>query len=87
MTKIAQTVKTAISLPREDFQLVEQIRRESGKTRSQVFLEAFRLWVRQRKTEQLERQYSEAYARMPEQVCDNDPLYKAGLESWEKDSW
>jgi len=85
--KITQTVKTAISFPREDFRLVEQIRKESGKTRSQLLLEAFRLWVRQRKTEQLESQYSAAYARIPEQVCDNDPLYKTGLESWDRDAW
>jgi hypothetical protein len=84
---MTNTVKTAISLPRGDFELVEQIRRESGKTRSQVLLEAFRLWVRHRKIETLEKRYAKTYERMPEHVCDNDPLYKTGLESWDKDVW
>jgi hypothetical protein len=84
---MTRTVKTAIALPREDFQLVETIRKETGKSRSQIFVEAFRSWVAARQKKQLDDKYAEGYRRIPEDLTEIDALARASSSVWGKDEW
>src|ERR1019366_2277842 len=80
---LTKTVKTAISMPREDFSLVEAVRKRLHRTRSEILLEAFRAWVKQGKVEELERNYAEGYASHPEKLADIEAFMAAGLAAWE----
>lgn len=80
-------IKTAISLPQEDFQLVETLRKQTHKSRSQILLEAFHAWLEGHRQEALETRYEEAYRKHPEKLGDIEALVKAGTPAWGKERW
>lgn len=79
-----QAVKTAISLPKEDFQYLEEIRKRTHQSRSKILLEALHTWLRLREQEALEQRYVAGYERHPEVVGDLEAFYKVGLASFSK---
>ena len=40
-----KVIKTAIAIPKSDYQKIEKLRHELGKSRSQLLVEAFREWL------------------------------------------
>ncbi|MBI5473262.1 MAG: ribbon-helix-helix protein, CopG family [Ignavibacteriae bacterium] len=84
---MANTVKTAIAIPREDYELVEAIRKETGKSRSQILVEAFQEWVSRRRKEKLESHYEAAYRKHPERLDELKTTLKASAAVWGKDTW
>ncbi len=83
---MSSVIKTAIALPKDDFRLIETIRKETGKSRSQILVEAFHAWLAERKTRQLENQYVEGYRKHPEDVKDL-AWTVADDAVWGKESW
>ena len=84
---MAKTVKTAITIPREEFKILEAIRKETGKSRSQIIVEALRAWLTSRKIEEMERSYEEAYRKKPECLADLEALMKAGASAMGNEKW
>ena len=82
-----KVIKTAIAIPRMDYQIIERLRAQTGKSRSQLLIEAFRSWLNHRGKLDMERRYAEGYRRHPEKLSEITPLIKAGLAAWEKESW
>jgi lauroyl/myristoyl acyltransferase len=82
-----KVIKTAIAIPRIDYQQIETLRLQMGKTRSQLLLEAFRHWMHHRDRLQAERRYVEGYRRHPETSAENAALLNAGQTLWNKESW
>ena len=82
-----KTIKTAISMPSDVFQLVESIRKETGKSRSEILVEAFHAWIAARKKEVLEKRYENAYRNKPEKLTGMDSLLKASAPAWGKERW
>ncbi len=78
---MAKTMKTAISIPKSDYELLEKLRKETGKSRSQILVEAFHETVKRREQQEIDRQYEEAYRRMPE---TKEELKELGV--WAKES-
>lgn len=64
MPKVA--TKVAVSLPRELYKAVEQVRRKSRKSRSAVMQDALRHWLNQQEQAVLIREYEAGYRRKPE---------------------
>ena len=60
------TNKVAISLPCEIFDAIEQERKESGESRSELFRRAIEMLLRRRQEEEKVRQYIRGYELMPE---------------------
>ncbi len=60
------TNKVAISLPCETFKAIEQERKESGESRSELFRRAIEMLLRRRQEEAKIRQYARGYELMPE---------------------
>jgi len=60
------TNKVAISLPDEIFNAIEQERKESGESRSELFRRAIEMLLRRRQEEEHIKQYIRGYKRMPE---------------------
>lgn len=62
----AQTVKVAISLPKEEFRALEKRRRQLKQSRSAVIAKAIRHWLKaQQEAEDVQR-YVEGYQKYPE---------------------
>ena len=83
----ANTVKIAISLPKDVARDVEGLRHKLGLARSQAILEAVSLWLKKKQEEQLIKKYIEGYKRIPEDRAEIEPLFRAGLSSFSKDEW
>jgi hypothetical protein len=85
---MSRAIKTAISLPWEEFRMIESLRRETHQSRSKILLEAIHTWLKVRKVEELERRYVKGYQKHPERVSDVEGFYRAGLVSFdERESW
>ena len=81
------TIKTAIAIPKQDFIIVERLRKKLHKTRSQILVEAFRSWAEKRRMNEIDEQYAEAYRKQPEDAQEIEAFQKASLGAWPKEEW
>ena len=84
----ARTVKVAISLPKEEFDAVERLRRELGLSRSALIARALRAWLKERSETQQVRRYLEGYRRNPEsekEIAEAASLALHTLETQERE--
>jgi len=83
-------VKIAISLPKEDFRLIEALSKKLGITRSALIDRAIHYWLSKRKEEAMIRQYIEGYRRYPEtskELKELAAMEKAQAETMEEEDW
>lgn len=80
-------VKTAISLPKQDFDQLELVRKRTHISRSKIMQEALRTWLRLQQQAALEQRYVEGYERRPDRVADVEAFYRAGLASLSEEPW
>ncbi len=84
------SVKIAISLPREEADYVERLRRLQKTSRSAVIRDAIREKVlTEKKAEDIKR-YIEGYQRMPEteeEIAELQAMQQSALESLPKEDW
>lgn len=74
--------KVSFSLPKEDFEQMEKVRKRMGLGRSTIIDMAIRFWLNQLKEKELIRQYIEGYKKFPEKTPNLNALEKAGLETF-----
>lgn len=80
-------MKTAISLPDPLFEAAEQLARQLGKSRSQLYAEALREYLERRRDEDITRRLNEIYDAEPE-LAKLDPVLDAlQLEVLRKEKW
>ena len=80
-------MKAAISLPDPPFQAAEQLARQLGKSRSQLYAEALREYLERRRDEDITRRLNEIYDAEPE-LAQLDPVLDAlQLEVLRKEKW
>jgi metal-responsive CopG/Arc/MetJ family transcriptional regulator len=80
-------MKTAISLPDSLFEAAEQLARELGKSRSQLYAEALREYLEKRRDEDITRRLNEIYDAEPE-LAELDPVLDAlQLEVLRREKW
>jgi predicted DNA-binding protein len=80
-------MKTAISLPDPLFEAAEQLARQLGKSRSQLYAEALREYLERRRDEDITRRLNEIYDADPE-LAELDPVLAAlQYRSLPKEEW
>ena len=80
-------MKTAISLPDPLFEAAEQLARQLGKSRSQLYADALREYLERRRDEDITRRLNEIYDAEPE-LAELDPVLDAlQLEVLRKEKW
>jgi hypothetical protein len=84
---MSRVIKTAIAIPKQDYQKIEMLRVQQGKTRSQLLMEAFHEWLRRQEELDQERRYQEGYRRAPENLTELKGYLRAGAAAWQKESW
>lgn len=80
------TFKVAISLPKEDYQKVEKIRKELGVGRSTVIDKAIRFWLRHREQEDLIKRYQDGYRKKLEHVRETEAMEKMAAEAFREEN-
>jgi metal-responsive CopG/Arc/MetJ family transcriptional regulator len=79
------TVKTGISLPRDEFVMLERLRVKRGLSRSELFRQALLYWVKAIQEGKQVRQYVEGYKRHPERVSEIKAMEIAASEAFEEE--
>lgn len=84
---MSHAVKTAISLPKEDFDRLESIRKRTHASRSRIVLQALQTLWKLTEREALEQRYLAGYQQHPEAAGELEVFYKTGLASFTKERW
>ncbi len=82
-----KVVKFAVSIPKEDFQKLEELREQKKLTRSKAVLQAVKLWEESKTMEKLIRKYEEGYKKIPETMDESIAWEKASLTALTKEEW
>jgi len=80
-----KTSKIAISLPKEDFDKIEKLRKKRGLERSALVDKAIRFWLAHLEQEELVRRYEEGYRKKPESIPEIKAIEKATAEAFEEE--
>ena len=73
----SQTIKIAISLPKDKFKIIESLRHKRSISRSALIYEAIQHWLECKKEKELIRRYEEGYIENPELSVHITSLEKA----------
>jgi metal-responsive CopG/Arc/MetJ family transcriptional regulator len=87
---MAKTMKTAITIPKEDYKIIESLRRKLKKSRSEIISGAVHAWLKEQHTKILERQYEEGYRKhpeTPEEIAQIEAMASIIGEVWEPEDW
>jgi metal-responsive CopG/Arc/MetJ family transcriptional regulator len=79
------TLKVAISLPKEDFYKLEQIRKKLGFGRSRIIDKAIRFWLGYREQEESIKRYREGYKKKPESIQEIEAMEQASAEAFREE--
>ncbi len=82
-----RTTKVAISLPKDDFKRIEEIRNELGVQRSAVIDMAIRFWLKSIEEEKMIRQYEEGYKKKPEPLKEIRAMEEVSAEAFQEEGW
>jgi metal-responsive CopG/Arc/MetJ family transcriptional regulator len=80
------TLKIAISLPKEDFYKLEQIRKKLNFGRSAIIDKAIRFWLDYREREELIKRYQEGYRKKPESIQEIEAFKQASAEAFKEEN-
>lgn len=80
------TLKIAISLPKEDFYKIEKIRRKLGFGRSALIDKAVRFWLGRLEQEELIERYQQGYRDKPESIQEIKAIEKASAEAFKEEN-
>ncbi len=82
-----KTTKVAISLPKDDFERIEKIRKEMGLQRSTIIDMAIRFWLESIEKEKMIRQYEEGYRKRPESLDEVKAMEQASADAFREEGW
>ena len=80
----SQTVKIAISLPKDKFKILETLRHKRNISRSALIYETIQHWLNCKKEKELIRSYEEGYRLQPESLTHIANLEQIELEAIER---
>lgn len=79
------TLKIAISLPKEDFYKIEKIRKKLGFGRSNIIDKAIRFWLGRMEQAELVESYQLGYKKKPENIQEIKAMEKASAEAFKEE--
>jgi len=82
-----KTSKIAISLPKEDFQKIEHIRKSLGLQRSTIIDKAIKFWLKSIEKEEMIRKYEEGYRKNPESIEEIKAQELASAQAFSEEEW
>ncbi len=82
-----KSAKFAVSIPWEEFQELEAVRRKAGLSRSGFLLATFRAWKEAREGERLARAYEKGYRQKPEDLAFADAIARTAADALPDEDW
>lgn len=82
-----RTTKIAISLPKDDFTRIEEIRKKLGLQRSAVIDIAVKFWLKSIEDQELIKQYEQGYKKKSEDIAELKAMEQASAEAFEEEGW
>ena len=84
-----KTLKVAISLPKKDFQRIEQVRKRLKLHRSAAIDQAIQFWLKNLEEQEKIRQYELGYLKHPESLKEITAMEKTAAAAWadEDEGW
>ncbi|MBM3293473.1 MAG: hypothetical protein FJY82_02995 [Candidatus Aminicenantes bacterium] len=82
-----KSAKFAVSLPWEEFQELEAVRRKEGRSRSGFLLAMFRAWKEAREKERLVRAYENGYRQKPENAALAEAMAETAADALPDEDW
>jgi len=80
------SLKIAISIPKEDFEKIEALRHKMKIGRSALVDKAIRFWLDSIEREKLIREYEEGYRNRPESIGEVKAMEKAAAEAFQEEA-
>lgn len=80
------TIKTALSLPKEQFMRLEKIRKQKGLSRSALIQRLIAAYLKQADEQNLVKEYVAGYGCSPEDIAESEALAKAAAEAFEEEN-
>jgi len=77
-----RTTKIAISLPKDDFKRIEEIRKELGSQRSAVVDMAIQFWLKSLDAAKEVERYEDGYRKKPESLEEIKAMEKVSAEAF-----
>jgi hypothetical protein len=84
---MAKSVKFAVSIPGNEFEELETLRKKKRLTRSGFIRETLRLWKEETEKRRLVNIYEEGYRKVPENLTDMEAWERASLSSLTSEEW
>ena len=81
------SVKICITIPKYEFDIIEQERKKKMIKRSQFIQNIFDSFFKNRQKQSLINKYIEAYKKHSESIKESDNRTGIGLESFSKEEW
>jgi len=84
---MAKSVKFAVSIPGNEFEELETLRKKKRLTRSEFIRETLKLWKEETEKRRLVRIYEEGYRNVPENLRDVEAWERASLSALTSEEW
>jgi len=82
-----KSIKFAVSIPDDEFEELEALRKKKGLTRSEFIRVAVRLWKEKREKEKLVKLYIAGYKKIPENLTNIKAFEKASFSALSDEEW
>lgn len=82
-----KTTKIAVSLPKEDFKRIEEVRKKLGLQRSAVIDMAVRFWLKSMEEKEMIKKYEQGYENRPESIEELKAMEQGAAEAFEEEGW
>lgn len=79
------TIKTALSLPKEQFIRLEKIRKQKGLSRSALIQKLLAAYLKQVEEQNMVKEYVAGYGRSPEDIAESEAMAKAAAEAFQEE--
>lgn len=79
--------KIAISLPKDDFERIEEIRKKLGIQRSRVIDMAIKFWLKKIEEEEMIKRYEKGYREKPESIAELKAMEQTAAEAFKEEGW
>jgi metal-responsive CopG/Arc/MetJ family transcriptional regulator len=80
-------MKIAISLPKEDFLLLEKLKTKLKKSRSKLIQDAIGYWLKSQKQKTLIEKYENGYRKKPEDISHISAVEKIQYDVLSRENW
>ncbi len=82
-----KTLKVAISLPKDNFERIEKVRKKMKLQRSAVIDQAIQFWLKHLEEEEKIRNYETGYLKQPESLKEIAAMEQSAAEAFEEGDW